>query len=106
LNRFNGRYQDEYRGAPWEFIASVIAREQVFSSDWYGSIPASAEKLASSVMNQVKVFVDLTNGTSRSWATDKDFRQNASDSKSYVTWGWFEQLVAAARDAAANVGRN
>ncbi|MBI3551854.1 MAG: hypothetical protein HY077_04995 [Elusimicrobia bacterium] len=106
LNRFNGKWQDEYRGAPWEFIASVIAREQVFSSDWYASIPASAEKLAASVMNLVKVFVDLTNGTTRSWATDKDFRQTANDAKSYVAWGWFEQLVIAARDAAANVGRN
>lgn len=106
LNRYNGRSEDIYRGAPWEFIASVIAREQVFYNAWYASIPASAEKLAASFMNMTRVFVDLTNGTSRSWATDKDFQAVSGDRATYTQWNWFEQLVAAARDAAAGAGTN
>lgn len=106
LNRYNGRSEDIYRGAPWEFIASVIAREQVFYNAWYASIPASAEKLAASFMNMTRVFVDLTNGTSRSWATDKDFQAVSGDRSTYTQWNWFETLVAAARDAAAGVGTN
>lgn len=106
LNRYNGRSEDIYRGAPWEFIASVIAREQVFYNAWYASIPASAEKLAASFMNMTRVFVDLTNGTSRSWATDKDFQAVSGDRSTYTQWNWFETLVAAARDAAAGVGGN
>jgi hypothetical protein len=106
LNRYNGRSEDIYRGAPWEFIASVIAREQVFYNAWYAAIPASAEKLAASFMNMTRVFVDLTNGTSRSWATDKDYQAVSGDRSTYTQWNWFEQLVAAARDAAAGVGSN
>lgn len=106
LNRWNGRSGDAYTGAPWEFIASMIAREQVFFNPWYGAIPASAEKLAASFMNMTRVFVDLTNGTSRSWATDKDFQAVSGDRSTYTQWNWFEQLVAAARDAAAGVGTN
>ena len=104
LNRYQGRPEDMYRGAPWEFIASVIAREQVFYNGWYGVIPASAEKLAISYMNMTRVFVDLTNGTSRSWATDKDYQAVAGDRSSYTQWNWFEQLVAAARSASAGAG--
>ena len=59
LNRYNGRDDDAYRGAPWEFIASLIAREQVFYNAWYAAIPASAEKLSISFMNMTRVFVDL-----------------------------------------------
>lgn len=106
LNRYNGRSEDMYRGAPWEFIASVIAREQVFFNAWYSVIPASAEKLAISFMNMSRVFVDLTNGTSRSWATDKDYQAVSGDRSTYTQWNWFEQLVAAARDAARGVGTN
>ena len=106
LNRFNGRHEDSYRGAPWEFIASVIAREQVFFNAWYAVIPASAEKLAISYMNMTRVFVDLTNGTSRSWATDKDYQAVSGDRSTYTQWNWFEQLVAAARAAARGVGTN
>ncbi len=106
LNRDNGRWEDIYRGAPWEFIAAVIAREQVLHNGWYGVIPASAEKLAVSFMNMVHVFVDLTNGTSRSWATDKDFQAVIGDRTSNVQWNWFEQLVAAGRAAASGVGTN
>lgn len=106
LNRYNGRSEDVYRGAPWEFIASVIAREQVFYNAWYAAIPASAEKLAASFMNMTRVFVDLTNGTSRSWATDKDFQAVSGDRSTYTQWNWFEQLVAAARDAATGAGTN
>lgn len=104
LNRYNGRSEDVYRGAPWEFIASVIAREQVFYNAWYAAIPASAEKLAASFMNMTRVFVDLTNGTSRSWATDKDFQAVSGDRSTYTQWNWFEVLVAAARSAAQGVG--
>ncbi|MDD5656569.1 MAG: hypothetical protein PHF00_04870 [Elusimicrobia bacterium] len=106
LNRDNGRWEDIYRGAPWQFIASVIAREQVFFNAWYDAIPASADKLAVSFMNMVRVFVDLTNGTSRSWATDKDYAAVQGDRSSYVEWNWFEQLVNAARAAAQGVGTN
>ncbi|MDP3541294.1 MAG: hypothetical protein Q8T11_02360 [Elusimicrobiota bacterium] len=106
LNRYNGRSEDMYRGAPWEFIASMIAREQVFFNAWYSVIPASAEKLAVSFMNMTRVFVDLTNGTSRSWATDKDYQAVSGDKSTYTQWNWFEQLVAAARDAANGVGTN
>ncbi|UPT75530.1 MAG: hypothetical protein M0D55_07595 [Elusimicrobiota bacterium] len=106
LNRFNGRHEEMYRGAPWEFIASVIAREQVFFNAWYGTIPASAEKLAASFMNMTRVFVDLTNGTSRSWATDKDYQAVSGDRSTYTQWNWFEQLVAASRAAAQGVGTN
>ncbi len=106
LNRYNGRSEDMYRGAPWEFIASVIAREQVFFNSWYSVIPASAEKLAVSFMNMSRVFVDLTNGTSRSWATDKDYQAVSGDRSTYTQWNWFEQLVSAARDAARGVGTN
>jgi len=106
LNRYNGRSGDMYRGAPWEFIASVIAREQVFYNAWYSVIPASAEKLAISFMNMSRVFVDLTNGTSRSWATDKDYQAVSGDRSTYTQWNWFEQLVAAARSAAQGVGTN
>ncbi len=106
LNRWNGRSGDAYTGAPWEFIASVIAREQVFYNAWYAAIPASAEKLAASFMNMTRVFVDLTDGTSRSWATDKDFQAVSGDRSTYTQWNWFEVLVAAARDAAAGVGTN
>ncbi|MCR4295237.1 MAG: hypothetical protein NUW21_06860 [Elusimicrobia bacterium] len=106
LNRYNGRSGDMYRGAPWEFIASVIAREQVFFNAWYSVIPASAEKLAISFMNMSRVFVDLTNGTSRSWATDKDYQAVSGDRSTYTQWNWFEQLVSAARDAARGVGTN
>jgi hypothetical protein len=106
LNRYNGRSEDIYRGAPWEFIASVIAREQVFFNAWYGSIPASAEKLAVSFMNMTRVFVDLTNGTSRSWATDKDYQAVSGDRSTYTQWNWFEQLVAAARAASQGAGTN
>ncbi len=107
LNRYNGkgRYEDIYRGAPWEFIAAVIAREQVFYSSWYMAIPASAEKLAASFMNMTRVFVDLTNGTSRSWATDKDYRFVVGGDR-YLQWDWFEQLVAAARAAVMGAGTN
>lgn len=106
LNRYNGRSGDMYRGAPWEFIASVIAREQVFFNAWYSVIPASAEKLAISFMNMSRVFVDLTNGTSRSWATDKDYQDVSGDRSTYTQWNWFEVLVTAARDAARGVGTN
>lgn len=106
LNRFNGRNEEAYRGAPWEFIASVIAREQVFFNSWYSVIPASAEKLAVTYMNMTRVFVDLTNGTSRSWATDKDYQATPGDRSTYTQWNWFEQLVAAARAAAQGVGGN
>ena len=106
LNRDNGHWEDIYRGAPWEFIAAVIAREQVLHNSWYGAIPASAEKLAVSFMSMVRVFVDLTNGTSRSWATDKDYQAVPNDRSTYTQWNWFEQLVAAARDAARGVGTN
>lgn len=106
LNRYNGRSGDMYRGAPWEFIASMIAREQVFFNAWYSVIPASAEKLAISFMNMSRVFVDLTNGTSRSWATDKDYQAVRGDHSTYTQWNWFEQLVSAARDAARGVGTN
>ncbi len=106
LNRYQGRDQSSYRGAPWEFIASVIAREQVFYNAWYGAIPASAEKLAASFMNMTRVFVDLTNGTSRSWATDKDYQAVSGDRSTYTQWNWFEQLVAASRAAAQGVGTN
>jgi hypothetical protein len=106
LNRYNGRSEDEYRGAPWEFIAAMIAREQVFYNNWYGVIPASAEKLAISYMNMTRVFVDLTNGTSRSWATDKDYAAVAGTRTDYTQWNWFEQLVAAARSAAQGAGTN
>ncbi len=106
LNRYQGRSEDSYRGAPWEFIASVIAREQVFFNAWYSVIPAAAEKLAISYMNMTRVFVDLTNGTSRSWATDKDYQATAGDRSSYTQWNWFEQLVAASRAAAQGVGTN
>lgn len=106
LNRYNGRSEDVYRGAPWEFIASVIAREQIFYNAWYSVIPASAEKLAISYMNMTRVFVDLTNGTSRSWATDKDFQATAGDRTTYTQWNWFEVLVAAARAASEGAGTN
>lgn len=106
LNRYNGRSEDIYRGAPWEHIASVIAREQIFFNAWYSVIPASAEKLAISYMNMTRVFVDLTNGTSRSWATDKDYQATAGDRTTYTQWNWFEQLVAAARSAAQGAGTN
>ncbi len=106
LNRYNGRSEDSYRGAPWEFIASVIAREQVFYNNWYSVIPAAAEKLAISFMNMSRVFVDLTNGTSRSWATDKDYQAVSGDRSTYTQWNWFEQLVAAGRAAATGVGTN
>lgn len=106
LNRYQGRSDDMYRGAPWEFIASVIAREQIFYNAWYASIPASAEKLAVSFMNMTRVFVDLTNGTSRSWATDKDYQAVSGDRSTYTQWNWFEQLVVAARAAAQGVGTN
>lgn len=106
LNRYQGRSEDSYRGAPWEFIASVIAREQVFFNAWYSVIPAAAEKLAISYMNMTRVFVDLTNGTSRSWATDKDYQAVSGDRSTYTQWNWFEQLVAAARSAARGVGTN
>ncbi|MDD5304919.1 MAG: hypothetical protein PHS14_17620 [Elusimicrobia bacterium] len=106
LNRYNGRSEDVYRGAPWEFIASVIAREQVFYNAWYAAIPASAEKLAVSFMNMTRVFVDLTNGTSRSWATDKDYQAVSGDRSTYTQWNWFETLVAASRAAAQGVGTN
>lgn len=109
LNRDNlsGKWGDEYKGAPWEFIASVIAREQVFFNGWYSVIPASAEKLAISFMNMVKVFVELTNGTTRSWATDKDYKESAAAPQNRViVWPWFEQLVHAARAAARGVGTN
>jgi len=106
LNRYQGRSEDSYRGAPWEFIASVIAREQVFYNAWYAAIPAAAEKLAISYMNMSRVFVDLTNGTSRSWATDKDYQATSGDRSTYTQWNWFEQLVAAARSAAQGVGTN
>jgi len=106
LNRYNGRSGDEFRGAPWEFIASMIAREQVFFNAWYGVIPASAEKLAISYMNMTRVFVDLTNGTSRSWATDKDYAAVAGTRSDYTQWNWFEQLVAAARSAVQGAGTN
>jgi hypothetical protein len=106
LNRYNGRDEDEYRGAPWEFIAAMIAREQVFYNNWYGVIPASAEKLAISYMNMTRVFVDLTNGTSRSWATDKDYAAVAGTRSDYTQWNWFEQLVAASRAAAQGAGTN
>jgi hypothetical protein len=104
LNRYNGRSEDIYRGAPWEFIASVIAREQVFFNGWYGVIPASAEKLALSYMNMTRVFVELTNGTSRSWATDKDYQATQGDNSTNVNWNWFEQLVIAARAAINGAG--
>jgi hypothetical protein len=106
LNRYQGRSEDMYRGAPWEFIASVIAREQIFYNAWYAAIPASAEKLAVSFMNMTRVFVDLTNGTSRSWATDKDYQAVSGDRSTYTQRNWFEQLVAAARAAARGVGTN
>ncbi len=106
LNRYQGRSEDSYRGAPWEFIASVIAREQIFYNAWYSVIPAAAEKLAISYMNMTRVFVDLTNGTSRSWATDKDYQAVSGDRSTYTQWNWFEQLVAAARSAARGVGTN
>lgn len=106
LNRYQGRPEDMYRGAPWEYIAAVIAREQVFFNSWYSAIPASAEKLAVTFMNMTRVFVDLTNGTSRSWATDKDFQTTPGDRSSYAQWSWFEQLVAAARAAAQGAGTN
>ena len=106
LNRFNGRYEESYRGSPWETIASVIAREQVFFNGWYGAIPASAEKLALSYMNMTRVFVELTNGTSRSWATDKDFQAKQGDNSTNVNWNWFEQLVTAARAAVQGAGTN
>lgn len=106
LNRYNGRSEEAYRGAPWEYIASVIAREQVFFNSWYAAIPASAEKLAVTFMNMTRVFVDLTNGTSRSWATDKDYQSVPGDRSSYAQWSWFEQLVAAARAAAQGTGTN
>lgn len=104
LNRYNGRWEEIYRGAPWEFIAAAIAREQVFFNGWYATIPASAEKLAISFMNMVRVFVELTDGKSNSWATDKDFQATPGDSGSYLGWNWFEQLVIASRDAARGVG--
>jgi hypothetical protein len=106
LNRYQGRPEDIYRGAPWEFIASVIAREQIFFNAWYSAIPASAEKLAISFMNMTRVFVDLTDGKSSSWATDKDFQAASGDKSTYTQWNWFEQLVAASRDAARGVGTN
>lgn len=106
LNRYQGRSEDSYRGAPWEFIASIIAREQVFYNAWYSVIPAAAEKLAISYMNMTRVFVDLTNGTSRSWATDKDYQAVSGDRATYTQWKWFEQLVAASRAAARGVGTN
>ena len=104
LNRYNGKWEEIYRGAPWEFIAASIAREQVFFNGWYANIPASAEKLAISMMNMVRVFVELTDGKSNSWATDKDFQATQNDSTSYLGWNWFEQLVIASRDAARGVG--
>ena len=104
LNRDNGRPEVIDRGAPWEFIASVIAREQVFYNSWYGTIPASAEKLAVSFMNMVRVFVDLTDGTTRSWPTDKDYQAVAGDRSTDTQWNWFEQLVAAGRAAAQGAG--
>ncbi|MEK7232849.1 MAG: hypothetical protein AAB268_03465 [Elusimicrobiota bacterium] len=106
LNRYQGRNDDMYRGAPWEFIASVIAREQIFFNDWYAPIPFSAEKLAVSFMNMTRVFVDLTDGTSKSWATDKDYQATAGDNTTYTQWSWFEQLRAAGRDAARGAGTN
>lgn len=106
LNRFNGRYEESYRGAPWETIASVIAREAVFFNGWYGVVPASAEKLALSYMNMTRVFVELTNGTSRSWATDKDYQANQGDNSTNLNWNWFEQLVSAARAAWNGAGTN
>lgn len=106
LNRFNGRDEDVYRGAPWEFIASVMAREQMYFSDWYSSIPDSAEKLTIAFMNMVRVFVELTDGRSSSWATDKDYQGTPGDSKSHVAWNWFEQLLFAARAAVQGVGTN
>ena len=106
LNRDNGRPEALDRGAPWEFIASVIAREQVFCNSWYGAIPDSAEKLAVSFMNMVRVFVELTDGTARSWATDKDYQAVAGDLSTYAQWNWFERLVAAARAAAQGAGTN
>lgn len=106
LNRFNGRYEDSYRGAPWETIASAIARESVFFNAWYGVVPASAEKLALSYMNMTRVFVELTNGTSRSWATDKDYQAVQGDNTTNLNWNWFEQLVIAARSALQGAGTN
>jgi hypothetical protein len=106
LNRYNGRSEDIYRGAPWEFIASVIAREQIFYNAWYAVIPASAEKLAISYMNMTRVFVDLTDGKSNLWATDKDYQATAGDRTTYTQWNWFEQLVAAARAAVQGAGTN
>ena len=106
LNRYNGRDDDAYRGAPWEFIASLIAREQVFYNAWYAAIPASAEKLSISFMNMTRVFVDLTNGKSNLWATDKDYQAVAGDRTTYTQWNWFEQLVAAARASSQGAGTN
>jgi hypothetical protein len=99
LNRYNGRAGEMARGAPWEFIASMLAREMSFH--WYAAIPSSAEKVALSFIGMVRVFVDLTNGTSKSWATDKDFQAMPGDQASFIGWNWFEKLTAAARDAAA-----
>ncbi len=105
LNRINGpRTEDEYRGAPWELIAATMAKDMVLSNRWYYAIPASADKLAVAAMNLVRVFVDLTNGTSSSWATDKDFQHQPGDSHSYIAWKWFDSLRTAAAAAVAGGG--
>jgi hypothetical protein len=91
--------QGQTKGAPWEFIAAIIAREQTLSSNWYADIPNSADKLGAAWMTAAKVFVDLTGGTGRRWATDKDFRVDQRDNTSFLMWNTFEKTLDAAHGA-------
>ncbi|MBI4424129.1 MAG: hypothetical protein HY554_10405 [Elusimicrobia bacterium] len=97
-------------GAPWQFIASMIAREMVHSNSWIADIPPSAERIAIAFASMARVFSELTfdarsqtGGRTWSWATDKDYK--AADG-SVVQWGWYEAMVNAGRAVLANTHFN
>ncbi|MBI4055253.1 MAG: hypothetical protein HY402_03880 [Elusimicrobia bacterium] len=91
---------DTIRNGSWAFIASKLVREATYFTKYFGwddprtskreDIPASVEKLAIAYVYDVLGFAQMTQGNSRSWATNLD--HNHKNKGTWYEWSYYEAL--------------